>query len=457
VVERVVIGALLAPLPMIAWVVWRIACGEVRFEYALFLVVAPALAWIGPRTRKFFWGLYPFAILGLVYDAMRFVKDVGVTPDRLHICDLRALDSRWFGFSDGTTLHDWFQAHPSAVLDAICAVPYGTFIEVALAFAIYLYVKDYPAMRRFGWTFLLVNLCGFVTYHVYPAAPPWYFHQHGCAVDLTAHASEGPNLAHVDARMGIGYFHGFYGRSSDVFGAVPSLHVAYPLLVLVFGWPLFKPWLRTLSALFFATMCFAAVYLDHHWVIDVLMGVAYTLFVVRFVVELGKLKQPRSAPVPRPALPPSGPRRVAFILATWFGCGFVPLAPGTMGTLGAVPLYLLARLGGPWTVLAVALVVTAVGVWASNVVVAETSLKDPQVVVIDEVAGVLLVLAASPFTWVATIVGVLLFRLLDQLKPWPAFLAERVLPAGWGVMFDDVFAGVWGAAAMTLLAGTGAL
>jgi len=454
-----VIGAILAPLPMLAWVLWRAAEGERRWEFLLFLVVAPALAWTGPRTRKLFWGLYPFALLGLVYDAMRFVKDIGVTPARLHICDLRALDSRWFGFADGTTLHDWLQAHPSPILDAICAVPYGTFIEVALAFAIYLYVKDYEAMKRFGWTFLLTNLCGFVTYHVYPAAPPWYFHAHGCSVDLAAHASEGPNLARVDQWMGFSYFHGFYGRSSDVFGAVPSLHVAYPLLVLVFGWPHFRAFGRTLASLFFATMCFAAVYLDHHWVIDVLMGIAYTLIVVRAVREVQVLLRPREAsPPPKKRVAPEGTRnRVAFALATWFGCGYAPFAPGTAGTLGAIPLYLALRPLGAGVVLAAALMLTAVGVWAASVVVTETGLKDPQLVVIDEVAGVLFVLAASPFTWVATIAAVLLFRLFDQLKPWPAYVAERFLPSGWGVMFDDVFAGLWGAAAITLLNGMGGL
>jgi phosphatidylglycerophosphatase A len=453
-VERV-IGAILAPLPMLAWVLWRFAEGERRWEFLLFVVVAPALAWTGPRTRKFFWGLYPFALLGLLYDAMRFVKTVGVTPERLHICDLRALDAHWFGFADGTTVHDWFQAHSSPILDFICAVPYGTFLEVAIGFAIYLYAKDYEAMKRFGWTFLLTNICGFITYHVYPAAPPWYFHAHGCAVDLAAHASEGPNLARVDHWIGINYFHGFYGRSSDVFGAVPSLHVAYPLLVLVFGWPHFRTFGRTLSCLFFATMCFAAVYLDHHWVIDVCMGISYTLIVVRAVHELRKLGAQRERPPPKARVVPKN--KWAFTLATWFGCGDVPFAPGTAGTLGAVPLYLVLRLLGPWAVLAAAVVLTAVGVWAASVVVEETGLKDPQIVVIDEVAGVLFVLAASPFTWVATIAGVVAFRLFDQLKPWPAFVAERFLPSGWGVMFDDVFAGFWGAAAMTLLAGMGAL
>ena len=68
------------------------------------------------------------------------------------------------------------------------------------------------------------------------------------SVDLNAHASEGPRLAHVDALMGWKYFAGFYGRSNDVFGAVPSLHVSYPLLVILYGWRFFKTPLRIFVA-----------------------------------------------------------------------------------------------------------------------------------------------------------------------------------------------------------------
>jgi phosphatidylglycerophosphatase A len=150
--------------------------------------------------------------------------------------------------------------------------------------------------------------------------------------------------------------------------------------------------------------------------------------------------------------------RTARALATWFGCGLVPKAPGTMGTLGAIPLYwLVVREGGQLAVAVAALLVTSIGVWAASVVQRDLGVEDPQVVVIDEVAGVLFVLAASPPTLIGTAVGVVLFRLFDQLKPWPAFVAERGLPGGWGVVFDDVFAGAWGAAAITALVGMGAI
>ena len=279
------------PLPFVAWSVACIALGQGRGEHFALILVAPALAYASTASKRLFIGILPMGVLGLVYDGMRWVKDLGVTASRVHVCDLRAMDMRIASATvDGQpgSVHDWLQLHSSTALDLICAVPYGTFIYVAIGFAIYLYVKDYERMRLFGWAFLVTNLVGFATYHLYPAAPPWYFHQHGCNVDLAAHASEGPNLARVDALLGIHYFHGFYGRSSDVFGAVPSLHVSYPLLIALFGWPILRWPGRVLAAAFLASMCGAAVYLDHHWIIDVLLGLAYAVAVYAVVVAVAR-------------------------------------------------------------------------------------------------------------------------------------------------------------------------
>ena len=146
-----------------------------------------------------------------------------------------------------------------------------------------------------------------------------------------------------------------------------------------------------------------------------------------------------------------GRTRVAYVLGTWFGCGFFPKAPGTAGTLGAIPLYLLLRAHGPWVVLSVALVLTVVGIWAADIVAKHSGLKDPQLVVIDEVAGVLCTLAAAPLTWTGLIVGVVLFRVFDQWKPWPARAAERRLPGGYGIVLDDIAAGAWGAVVLVCL------
>jgi hypothetical protein len=288
-------------LPFI-FVIWALACfagATGRVEHAVILVVAPVLAYATPATKRLFLGLLPMGLLGIVYDTMRWVRDIGVTPQTVHVCDLRAIDMQIASTTmngQRVTVHDWLQAHHSTVLDVICAIPYGTFIYVAVAFAIFLYVKDFPRMRLFGWSFLLLNLVGFVTYHLYPAAPPWYFHAHGCAVNLATPSSEGPNLARVDAMLGFRYFHAFYGRSSDVFGAVPSLHVGYPFLIVLFGWPVMGALGRTFAALFLVTMCTAAVYLDHHWIIDVIVGLLYTVIVFAAVTSVARARSSTTAP-----------------------------------------------------------------------------------------------------------------------------------------------------------------
>lgn len=138
-------------------------------------------------------------------------------------------------------------------------------------------------------------------------------------------------------------------------------------------------------------------------------------------------------------------RRIATILATWFGCGLVPLAPGTAGTVGAIPLYLVLRPHGPWVVLLAAAALAVVGIWAAGEVIVTTGEIDPQIVVIDEVVGVLVTFAACGPSWTNVAAGFVLFRIFDQWKPWPARNLES-LHGGFGVVMDDVAAGVWGAA-----------
>lgn len=157
----------------------------------------------------------------------------------------------------------------------------------------------------------------------------------------------------------------------------------------------------------------------------------------------------------------AGPRTlldgVAHLLAVWFGCGLLPKAPGTYGTLGAIPLYLLVRGSGPLVVAAIGVVVTIVGIWASGRVARRLGKKDPQIVCIDEVAGVFITWIAAPTTTVGLIAGVVIFRVFDQFKPFPARLAERRLPGGAGIVLDDVFAGLWGALVLLAAGAVGLL
>lgn len=149
-------------------------------------------------------------------------------------------------------------------------------------------------------------------------------------------------------------------------------------------------------------------------------------------------------------------RRAATVIATWFGCGLSPIAPGTVGTLGALPLWLAVRGGGRLAIGAAALAAALVGAWAAGVVARERGTDDPQIVVIDEVAGVLVALAAAPPTAPGAVAAVLLFRVFDIAKPFPVRQAER-LPGGWGIMADDLVAGAVAAIAVYALGAWGIL
>jgi phosphatidylglycerophosphatase A len=133
---------------------------------------------------------------------------------------------------------------------------------------------------------------------------------------------------------------------------------------------------------------------------------------------------------------------LARLIGTWFGCGLSPVAPGTVGTLGALPLFwFMRKLDAPLYWGAVVLI-SALGIWASEVVARDTGSKDPQLVVIDEVAGVLISLGfVLHGGFIAWGVAVILFRVFDIWKPLWIRNAERAKPPGLGIMLDDLVAG----------------
>lgn len=148
--------------------------------------------------------------------------------------------------------------------------------------------------------------------------------------------------------------------------------------------------------------------------------------------------------------------RVAFAIALWFGAGRVPLAPGTAGSVGALPLYFLARGHGPVALLVLASVIGVVGVWSSSIVAREIRQKDPSIVVVDEVVGTLVALSAASGTFASVAVAFALFRIFDAVKPFPARAAER-LPGGFGIVLDDVVAGIQAALVVVVLHRSGVL
>jgi len=176
-----------------------------------------------------------------------------------------------------------------------------------------------------------------------------------------------------------------------------------------------------------------------------------------------------SDPAPNlPTTPTSSAKRkprVAIAIATAFGLGYIPKAPGTFGSLAGIALYAVVQYYFPFdfvpgthpglgetavwltlTALPVSVVLALAGVWAASRTAAYSAKKDPQFVVIDEVSGQHLtyLLSLTLLNWKYLLLGFILFRVFDIWKPFPARQAES-LPGGLGIMADDWVAGIYAA------------
>ena len=149
-------------------------------------------------------------------------------------------------------------------------------------------------------------------------------------------------------------------------------------------------------------------------------------------------------------------QRAAVGFATVGPLGFAPVAPGTVGSAAGLAVFWAVRsTGSIWFEVAVLLAVTLAGVAAASAAESRYRRRDPGLVVIDEVAGMLVTLLAVPVGLIGAGVGFFAFRLFDIVKPFPARQAER-LPGGWGVMVDDLVAGLYAQGLLRLVLWVGA-
>ncbi|QGU31809.1 phosphatidylglycerophosphatase A family protein [Thermochromatium tepidum] len=149
-------------------------------------------------------------------------------------------------------------------------------------------------------------------------------------------------------------------------------------------------------------------------------------------------------------------RKLHHWIAFGFGSGLAPKAPGTFGTLAAIPIYLLmSPLAWPYY-LGLVILFSLIGIWACDRTARELDAKDPAAIVWDEFVGFFITMLVVPYSllmsaqgWVWVLAGVLAFRLFDIWKPWPIQVIDERVGGGLGIMLDDILAGIM--AALTLL------
>lgn len=240
-------------------------------------------------TRKFITGFSVFLVFWIIFDYMKAFPNY--LYNSVHIGSLYNAEKQVFGIHTANavlTPNEYFVLHTSTFADLVAGFFYLCWVPVPLGFAAYLFfTKKRREFMYFSLTFLFVNLIGFVGYYIYPAAPPWYVQLYG--FQFNAHTpGNTAGLHRFDEFFNAGIFSALYSKSSNVFAAMPSLHSAYPLIVLYHG---IKNKMGAVNIFFAAVVAgiwFAAVYSSHHYVLDVLAGISCALLGIflfqRFIV-----------------------------------------------------------------------------------------------------------------------------------------------------------------------------
>ncbi len=229
-------------------------------------------------TRKFILGFTVFIVFWIIFDYMKAFPNYEYNS--VSIDQLYQLEKKLFGFQFNGVLitpNEYWLLNYSNALDIVSGFFYLSWIPVPLTFAGILFFYNKREFFYFSLTFLLVNLLGFIVYYIYPAAPPWYIQQYGVDFIPTTKGNTA-GLSRFDAFFGVEIFKGLYEKSSNVFAAMPSLHSAYPLIVLYYGIRNKLGWVNLVLAAITFGIWFAAVYSSHHYVLDVLAGITCALF-----------------------------------------------------------------------------------------------------------------------------------------------------------------------------------
>ncbi|HVM88651.1 MAG TPA: phosphatase PAP2 family protein [Puia sp.] len=241
----------------------------------VFLVLLFSLLYFASAvSRKFILAFSIFIVYWIIFDWMKAFPNYRY--QEVHIRDLYMAEKKLFGISFGRTEitpNEYWLRNGNTWLDILAGLFYLTWVPVPLLFAAFLFFKNRKQFFYFSLTFFLVNLIGFVIYYSFPAAPPWYVQQHGFVFQAATPGSTA-GLSKFDHFFNAGIFKSIYTKSSNVFAAMPSLHSSYPVIVLYYG---LKNKMGAANILFTVVMLgiwFSAVYASHHYVLDVLMGIA---------------------------------------------------------------------------------------------------------------------------------------------------------------------------------------
>jgi ABC-type multidrug transport system fused ATPase/permease subunit len=244
-----------------------------KSDQVVLLVIFNILFYASVITRKFIVGFSVFIVYWILFDYMKALPNYTIST--VHITDLYNFEKHLFGINYKghlLTPNEYWKINATTALDIIAGLFYICWIPVPLSFAAFLFFKNRREFLSFALTFLVVNLLGFIVYYTYPAAPPWYIQQHGFIFHAATPGNTG-GLARFDKYFNVHIFKSIYEKGSNVFAAMPSLHSAYPIIVVYYGLKNRLGFINLILVIVMVGIWLTAIYTSHHYILDVLAGI----------------------------------------------------------------------------------------------------------------------------------------------------------------------------------------
>lgn len=258
-----------------------------RADHLPFILIIAITYVYSESTHRFCIAAFALAMSWVLLDSLRVFPSY--LYNTVHIEDVYNLELQLFGLTgdngEQITPNDYLKSVANPVLDFITGFTYLMWTPIPFALGLYFFLKNRSLLLRYSICFLLTNIVGVIIYYSYPAAPPWYVDLYGFEKNLSIPGSAA-GLLRFDELTGTTIFHDIYSKSFNVFGAIPSLHSAYPVVSAYYAR---KQGLKIgyfLLIIFMISTWFAAVYSIHHYVIDVVLGIICAIFAIAFFEKL---------------------------------------------------------------------------------------------------------------------------------------------------------------------------
>lgn len=257
---------------------FKLVLHSVNIFHLLFVFTILTSYFLHPQTRKFILIAFPLALFGLMYDFFQYIPFESLQPIR--VAEPYHIDLHLFGVfyqSKLIPLHEYLhQIFQNKFFDLYCGVTYMMHVPMILLLLLAYWIWGSEELAaKFIFAFWFMNFLAFLTYFFYAAAPPWYVTKYGFLAPNALIPGDPAGLLRFDQILGLNLFSQNYKISSVPFGAIPSMHAGFSMLGFLYSFSFKRKLISAFLGFYCFSVCFSALYLQHHYLIDLILGIFY--------------------------------------------------------------------------------------------------------------------------------------------------------------------------------------